>query len=500
MSPIVQNPFPEIEPPLASIEEGIADATLVTSEMAVEEDVTPPFEEEAESVPSQPLQRSPRRRTRQLKLPEAIAEARKQMTPAQRLLILDTWNRSGLPAGDFAALVGVSKHTLYLWKSRFEAQGPAGLMDQQRGARGSRLSDLTQRTILMLKKSHPEWGTQRISDELVRGPGLSASASAVATVLHEAGYELEETPTRPHPDKVRSFERAAPNQLWQSDLFTFMLKRQNQRLHLVAFMDDHSRFIVSYGLHASQSGALVIEVFKAGIAAYGAPQEVLTDNGAQYVTWRGTSQFALECRKRGVKQIVATPRRPQTLGKVERFWGTLWREFLEAAIFADLSEARLRIGHYIDHYNFQRPHQSLDGLVPADRFFGAAPAMKKTLAARVANNALELARGGVPKAPLYLAGNVGGAAVTLHSEGDKVVLRHGDQKAEIALNLPSGSTLPEPVSGQPTIAPQAAEGHPDSPWTGAQLQAPGTSALDALGVPVSDAPEMAAQGEGVAHE
>jgi hypothetical protein len=34
-------------------------------------------------------------------------------TPQQRLLLLDTWNRSGLPAGDFGALVGVSKHTLY---------------------------------------------------------------------------------------------------------------------------------------------------------------------------------------------------------------------------------------------------------------------------------------------------------------------------------------------------------------------------------------------------
>jgi hypothetical protein len=30
-------------------------------------------------------------------------------------------------------------------------------------------------------------------------------------------------PTRPHPDHVRSFERAQPNQLWQTDLFTFVL-------------------------------------------------------------------------------------------------------------------------------------------------------------------------------------------------------------------------------------------------------------------------------------
>ena len=49
------------------------------------------------------------------------------MTPEQRLLILDTWQRSGLPAGDFATLVGVSKHTLYGWKKKFDELGPAGL-------------------------------------------------------------------------------------------------------------------------------------------------------------------------------------------------------------------------------------------------------------------------------------------------------------------------------------------------------------------------------------
>jgi hypothetical protein len=74
----------------------------------------------------------------------------------------------------------------------------------------------------MLKEAHPDYGVERISSLLLRGPGLAASPTAIAKVLHEAGYELEEAPTKPHPDKVRSFERARPNQLWQTDLFTFV--------------------------------------------------------------------------------------------------------------------------------------------------------------------------------------------------------------------------------------------------------------------------------------
>jgi transposase len=145
------------------------------------------------------------------------------LTPEQRLLVLDAWRRSGLPAGDFAPLVGVSKHTLYAWKKKFEAEGPAGLLDKARGGpAGSRLPEATRRAILMLKEANPDWGTERIAALLLRGPALPASPQAVARVLREAGYELEEAPTRPHPDKPRHFERARPNQLWQTDLFTFI--------------------------------------------------------------------------------------------------------------------------------------------------------------------------------------------------------------------------------------------------------------------------------------
>jgi transposase InsO family protein len=412
-------------------------------------------------------------RSRRLVRPAAPPPA---IAPEQRLLLLDTWLRSGLPASDFAAMVGVSKSTLITWKRRFDAEGPSGLLDKPKGTvRGSKLPDLTRRTILMLKSANPEWGCQRISDMLVRGPALPASASAVARVLHEAGYELEEVPTRPHPDHARSFERAKPNQLWQTDLFTFMLKRQNRRVYLVAFMDDHSRFVVGYGLHASASSALVIEVLRAGIASYGAPEEVLTDNGTQYITWRGKGAFTRELEARGVKQIVASPRRPQTLGKVERFWGTLWRECLQSAVFVDLGEARQRLGFFIDHYNFQRPHQGIDGLVPADRYFGAAPEVLRTLRARVAANALALARHGVPAEPFYLTGQVGGRPFSVHAEGERVILTGSEGRREVDLVPPAApeplEPLPEPVCPSGVIASMHDEGFEEPPG-------PGESALD----------------------
>jgi transposase InsO family protein len=428
---------------------------------------------------------SPARRGRRTVAVEESPKA--ALSPQQRLYVLDTWMKSGLPAGDFAPLVGVSKHTLYAWKQRFEAEGPAGLVDGKRGPTGgSRVDEMTKRSILLMKSQHPDWGVDRISALLARGPGLAASPGAVLRVLEENGYQVEDRPTAPHPDHVRSFERARPGDLWQSDLFTFILKRQNQRVYLVAFLDDHSRFVVSYGLHASQSASLVLEVFRAGITSYGTPKEVLTDNGTQYVTWRGKSQFSHECDKRGIGHIVARPRHPETLGKTERFWGTLWRECLETAVFADLGEARLRIGHFIDHYNFQRPHQGIGNVVPADRFFQAAPAVQTAIRERVAANALELAKNGVPKAPFYLTGNVAGQPFSVHAEGEQVILTKGEQRAAIALDprpepvVPPPAPMPlAPPPASPAPAPaHAPQGVPASAWTGAEVQPMAGSVLD----------------------
>jgi len=415
-----------------------------------------------------------RRRTRRARTTRPTdAAGRLHFTPNQRLLILDSWLRSKLPAKDFSGLVGVSQHTLYKWKSRFEAEGPAGLQDRSKKRTGSRLSDATRRAILMLKEAHPDWGQDRIHAILMRTEGFAASPGAIGRLLEVEGYVVERARTKPHPDKPRRFERAQVNELWQTDLFTFVLKRETRRVHMVAFMDDHSRFIVGWGLHASASGALVREVFESAIANFGAPKEVLTDNGAQYHTWRGKSAFRKLLDARGIKQIVARPRRPQTLGKVERFWQTLWRECVEQAIFRGIDDARVRIGHFVDHYNFHRPHSGVGGLVPADRYFAAAEEVRATLEARIASNAVELAREGEPRKPFYLTGRVGDANISLHAEGDRVVLMHGDGGREV-VDLSATGKRAEPVARD--AAPL------DSPVTEADSveQAPGASGLETV--------------------
>jgi hypothetical protein len=164
------------------------------------------------------------------------------------------------------------------------------------------------------------------------------------------------------------------------------------------------------------------------------------------------------------------------LGKIERFWGTLWRECLESAVFLDLGDAQKRIGLFIDHYNFQRVHSGIDGLAPADRYFGAAAEVKQALAARVAANALTLARHGVPKPPLYLTGQVGGKPVSIHAEGERVIVTGPEgerQEVDLAVPPTGRDELPDPVCPAGVV----------TGLTGGDLEeapAPGASPLDEM--------------------
>src|SRR5262249_12002509 len=117
--------------------------------------------------------------------------------------------------------------------------------------------------------------------------------------------------------------------------------------------------------------------------------------------------------------------------------------------------------------------------VPADRYFGAAPAVLKTLHSRVAANALELARQGVPKAPFYLTGQVGGQPFSVHAEGERVILTGAEGRKEGDLGPPAGP-------GEAMPAPLCPEGQVDNAFSqaaDAEPDAPGTSPLDEMAPP-----------------
>ena len=337
---------------------------------------------------------------------------------------------SGLTIAEVAALAGVSVTTVHNWRSAWRDDGVSGLVRKSGSPTTRRICKQLEDRIVSRRQGEPDKGVRRIRDDLRREEGLAVSAETVRRVVNDADLGQAPPKAKRRPPQVRRFERALPNALWQIDIFSFELKRM-YRAYLVGMIDDHSRYIVGHGLFRQQKADAVMDVVKGAIGQWGAPREILSDNGRQFVAWRGKSQFQKMLRRQGVGHVRSAPHHPQTLGKIERFWKTIWTEFLQDAVFASFADATQRLDHWIAYYNHQRPHQGIDGACPADRFYGVANDVKAAVDQGCADNSLRLALGQEPDPPLFLLGKLGGTDVRVVRKGDDIEVRLGDAVREI---------------------------------------------------------------------
>ncbi len=336
--------------------------------------------------------------------------------------------------------MGISSAAVYKWTARYRLQGEEALKDQGGARRAAHLPQPIRDKILQLKREEPTRGIKRISQLLRRVFFLPASAETVRQTLKKEG--LIQPPPKPRRNLVRPrfFERATPNQMWQTDIFTFRLG--GRYAYLIGFMDDYSRFLVGADLFRSHTADNVLEVFRVAAAEYQPPKEMLTDNGREYVNWRGTTRFQAEMKKNGTHHFKSRPHHPMTLGKIERFWESIWQEFLSRAQFESFESARERIRLWIRYYNHKRPHQGIEGLCPADRYFEIASELRKTIETGIKENLLELALRGQPKAPFYMVGRMEGQSVILRAEKGKLKLsiENGNQNQELVYDLKQSQT------------------------------------------------------------
>ena len=330
---------------------------------------------------------------------------------------------------------GVSTSSLGMWLRDYRSEGEMGLRRQASPRPGRRLPRPVKEKIVEMKRKNPFFGVKRIAEGLRRWFFLEASPETVRKTLHEADLMDERVKARRNLVRPRYFERATPNQMWQSDIFTFRLG--GKYAYAVAFLDDYSRYVVNLGLYRSPTAECVVETYRVAVGEYSPPKEMLTDRGPQYFNWRGKSRFASELTKDRVAHLVSRPQHPMTLGKVERFWATLWQEFLVRAQFDSFESAQERLKLWVKYYNHRRPHQGIGGLCPADRFFEIQGEVKKTIQAGIQDNLLEMALRGQPKAPFYLIGRMEGQSVVLKAEKGKLKLSVDDK--EMTYDLEKGT-------------------------------------------------------------
>ena len=141
-------------------------------------------------------------------------------------------------------------------------------------------------------------------------------------------------------------------------------------IYLVTLLDDYSRFVLNSRFIAEKTMDEVIDVVKETVRIYGVFDHLLTDCGTEFVSWQKFTRFEDLMVDLGVEYIASGPDKKENQGKLERWHQTVRQELRDRGPLDYSSEAQFWIRDLCCMYNYERPHQAIGGLVPADRFFG----------------------------------------------------------------------------------------------------------------------------------
>jgi Transposase and inactivated derivatives len=346
---------------------------------------------------------------------------------ADKLKAVKLFIEDGYPAKQVSEQFGVSKSSLTQWSRMYREHGAGAFTtpeDVPKNASADPVKDFVAAQIAEHKEAHPDHGVKRITQIFRRFLGLPVSTHQVRQVLETQGLSSPLTPRKPKPSPapVRFFERHSPNELWHTDVMYFIMPNR-EKVFVIGYLDDYSRYVVSLDLFHRQTVANTLDLLKKACGDYTFPKEILTDGGRQFVSWTGNNQFGTYLRNHDIKHTVCRSHHPQTNGKMERFWRTLRLEFFDKAKITTFDELKEQLSLYVKHYNFQRPHQGIGGMTPADRFFEIETEVRKRMSRQIAENALEIALKGTVKKPFVMVGRVGDSSVAIIEEKGRLSMQ-----------------------------------------------------------------------------
>ncbi|MEK6529084.1 MAG: IS481 family transposase [Nitrospirota bacterium] len=388
------------------------------------------------------------------------AKTHRRYSVEEKLKLVKEMEESGAPTKVFAEWSGISVGSLEAWQKAYQEQGEAGLKNKTRGLKAQLSEDVISR-IIQLKKENPLMGSTQITDWLARHDFVKVSKSSVLYLLKQnpetrnlVGKGVKAKTQRefePH-----RFERSRPRQMYQMDITYWRLKGQHM-VYIIGCIDDYSRYMVSWGAFRGQTSPYCIEVLKAAIEQHDCvPEEVLTDNGRQFYTWRGKNRFQIYLQKMGIKHIKSRPYHPQTLGKIESFWRNMYKEFGSRQTITSFEDLQEKLKDWINYYNFKRPHQGIDGLVPADRFYGIEKQMKETMQeGAVMVKEAKAAEPDKQKKTMYLVGRIGGQEIRVMAKDGNMVVQGVEKDGR---QIPSGDTAGGETAGHTGGMEQGADG------------------------------------------
>jgi transposase InsO family protein len=299
--------------------------------------------------------------------------------PHSRLLLCRRVIEQRWSVAQAAVAAGVSERTAAKWLGRYRVEGEAGLGDRSSapGEVANRTGE--ERIELVAALRRLRMTAAEISEV------LAMPLSTVSGILTRIGLgRLSRLEPLEPPNR---YQRQRPGELVHIDVkklgringaghrVTGDRRHQGSSSHgarstgweyVHVCVDDATRLAYVEVL-ADEKATTAIAFLRRAVAHFAAwgvrVESVLTDNGSAY---RATIH-ALACRALAIKHLRTRPYRPRTNGKAERFIRTLLGGWAYGAIYGNSHERRAALAGWLNFYNRQRPHGSLNRQAPATR-------------------------------------------------------------------------------------------------------------------------------------
>lgn len=294
---------------------------------------------------------------------------------SEKMEIIRTVEESNLCIRRTVEMLGIPRSTFYNWYDRYLAGGVAALVDKkpEPHAVWNKVPDRYRKKLLDMALDAPELSPRELAVKFTGKHNYFISEATAYRILKE--HDLMTSPAWIVYKAADQFSNptTAINQLWQTD-FTYLKVTGWGWYYLSTVMDDYSRYIVGWrlctGMAASDVAATLQDALKnAGLARKQRPK-LLSDNGPCYIS----SELKLWLDDHGMDHTRGKPYHPMTQGKIER-----WHRSLKNSIMLENyylpEDLERQVAKFVNHYNTERYHESLNNLTPEDVWLGRGHAI-----------------------------------------------------------------------------------------------------------------------------
>ena len=268
---------------------------------------------------------------------------------------------------------GVSRPTGYKWVARWEEGGDGGLEERSRAPARCphRTPEDLERRVLSLRARYG-WGAKKILQILERrAPHVQWPARSTVNAILDRHGKLHKRRRRKkwqHPGAA-ALETERPNQVWPADFKGQFRMRDGRYCYPLTVTDHFSRkLLMCRGLPSIRTEG-VKPVFREAFREFGLPEAIRTDNGAPFASTgiHGLCALNVWWMKLGIVHQRIRPSSPQQNGQHERMHRDLKREATQPP-GANLNVQQRKLEAFRRTFNEDRPHESLDGAFPEERW------------------------------------------------------------------------------------------------------------------------------------